>query len=51
METTLHVDDYKFIIQENKEITKIDQRISSNKIYEKLMATEFPSVVLLLRLK
>ena len=35
--------------QENEEKT-IDQRTDSNKIYGKLKADEFPSVVLLLRL-
>ena len=31
-ETTLHINDYKFHIPENEEITKIDWRIDSYKI-------------------
>ena len=51
METTHHLNDYiSFINQENEEKTKIDWRIDSYKIQGKLMAAEFPSVVLLLRL-
>ena len=50
MATTLHVNDYKFINQENEEITKINWRIDSYKIQGKLMAAEFNSVILLLRL-
>ena len=38
-----------FINQENKEIAKADWRIDSYKIWGKLMAAEFPSVILILR--
>ena len=48
METTLHLNEYKF--QENKKITKTDWRIDLCKISEKLLAAEFPSVDLLVRL-
>ena len=39
-----------FINQDNEEITKIDWRIDSYKIYGKDLAVELPSAVLLLRL-
>ena len=48
METILHVTDCKFNKPRNEEITKTDWRIDSYKIHGKLMAAEFPLVVLLL---
>ena len=39
-----------FINQENEEITRTNWRINLYKIWRKLMATEFPSIDLLLRL-
>ena len=50
METTLHVNDYSFINQENEEITKTDWKIDSYKIWGNLTAAEFFFVVLLLSL-
>ena len=50
METTLHINDYKFRKPGKWRITKIDWRIDFYKIQVKCMAAELPSVVLLLRL-
>ena len=49
MTTILHMT-ISFINQENEEITKIDWRIDSYKIYGKDLAVELLSAVLLLRL-
>ena len=50
METSHHMNDYKFHKPGKRRNKKIDRRIDSYNISGKYMAAEFPSVVLLLRL-